>query len=494
MVAGALLVAACGGDADRAAPVGGTDGLPTTTASPTTGTSSTTSTTTSTTSTTTTAPTPATTARPPAAAVPAWDAASGCGAVPERAAPAPDRPRYRAAIALHPDRPDVALTERVEFTPDLAVDQVVFRLWANAPRLREVGTGILVTSVSGPQVRSWSTPDPTTLRVALTESVPAGSTVTVELAALVNVAGPVRDRVSRSGGSMRLGSVLPVLAWEPGRGWAEEPATSAFAESVVSPTADFVVDVGVPDGVEVLATGVETAPGRWEATAVRDFALTAGRFRRAAVTLNLPDPVVVTVAVHDTVGESADAYLSRIADDLRLAAATYGPYPWPAFSMAVTPDLRGGIEFPSHVMQGPGSSGRTTPHEVAHQWFYGLVGNHQGRDPWMDEGLATYVEGRLEGTLGTMEAKAIPESGRGRAGEPMTYWEGNQDAYYRSVYVQTAAALAALGPDEQVDCALAHYVARNAHRIATPRDLRDSLAPFFPDVEAQLAPYGIGGP
>jgi hypothetical protein len=93
-----------------------------------------------------------------------------------------------------------------------------------------------------------------------------------------------------------------------------------------------------------------------------------------------------------------------------------------------------------------------------------------------------------------MTAKAIPAAGRGRVGEPMTFWEGNQDAYYRSVYVQTAVALAGLGPDEQVDCALAHYVSGNAHRIATPRDFLDSLEPFFPDVEAQLGPYGIGSP
>ena len=483
LLAGALLVAASGGsDAGSAAPVGGTDRLPTTaTSTPTTTTSATSTTSTSTT-------TPATTAAE------APTQAIGCGAPPPRAAPDPGRPRYRAAIGLDPDRAAVALTEQVTFTPDVAVDELVFRLWANAPRLRQVGTGIVVTSVSGPQVASWSVSDPTTLRVELRQSVSAGSSITVDLAALLNVAGPVRDRVSRSGGSMRLGSVLPILAWEPGQGWAREPATSAFAESVMSPTADFVVDVGVPSGVEVLATGVEVSPGRWEATAVRDFALTAGRFRRAAVTLELPDPVVVTVAVHDTVGESPDAYLSRIVEDLQLTARTFGPYPWPSFSMAVTPDLRGGIEFPSHVMQGPGSSGRTTPHEVAHQWFYGLVGNHQGRDPWMDEGVATYVEGRLEGTLDSMPAEAIPAAGQGRAGEPMTYWESRQDAYYRSVYVQTAVGLAALGPDELVDCALAHYLARQAHRIATPRDLLDSLAPFFPDVEAQLAPYGIGAP
>jgi hypothetical protein len=389
---------------------------------------------------------------------------------------------------------DVIITERVEFMPEVAVDHLIFRLWANAPRLREVGTGISVTSVTGPAVRDWSQPDPTTLRVDLNGPALAGTTVVVELGATLTVAGPVRDRVSRSAGSLRLGTVLPVLAWEPGRGWAEDPATSAFAESVVTPTADFVVEVVAPEGVDVLATGVEVAPGRWEAPAVRDFALSAGRFNRAAVTLDLPDPVVVTVAVHDSVGESAEGYLSRITEDLQLAALAYGPYPWPSFSMVVTPDLRGGIEFPSHVMQGPGSSGRTTPHEVAHQWFYGLVGNHQGRDPWLDEGIATYAEGRLEGSLGSMMAKSIPAVGQGRAGEPMAFWEGYQDAYYRSVYVQTAVALAGLGPDEQVDCALAHYVARNAHRIATPRDFLDSFEPFFPDVEAQLAPYGIGAP
>ncbi|MFA9566089.1 MAG: hypothetical protein ACERLM_15525, partial [Acidimicrobiales bacterium] len=431
MVAGTVLLAACGDGSDRAAPVPGT-------ARESTSTSSTTSTSTSTTTSTSTSTSTSTTTTTSTTVPPTWSEAAGCATPPPAAVPDPNRPRYRAAIALDPAVADVSITERVEFTPEVAVDHLIFRLWANAPRLREAGTGISVTSVTGPAVRDWSQPDPTTLRVDLNGPAPAGSTVVVELGATLTVAGPVRDRVSRSAGSLRLGTVLPVLAWEPGRGWAEEPATSAFAESVVTPTADFVVEVVAPEGVEILATGVEVAPGRWEAIAVRDFALSAGRFDRAAVTVDLPDPVVVTVAVHDSVGESAEGYLSRITEDLQLAALAYGPYPWPSFSMVVTPDLRGGIEFPSHVMQGPGSSGRTTPHEVAHQWFYGLVGNHQGRDPWLDEGIATYAEGRLEGTRNSMATKAIPAAGQGRAGEPMTFWEGRQDAYYRSVYVQTA--------------------------------------------------------
>jgi aminopeptidase N len=32
----------------------------------------------------------------------------------------------------------------------------------------------------------------------------------------------------------------------------------------------------------------------------------------------------------------------------------------------------------------------TMAHEVAHRWWYGLVGNHSVYEPWLDEALATY--------------------------------------------------------------------------------------------------------
>lgn len=31
-------------------------------------------------------------------------------------------------------------------------------------------------------------------------------------------------------------------------------------------------------------------------------------------------------------------------------------------------------------------------HEAAHQWWYGLVGNDQALEPWLDEALCTYSE------------------------------------------------------------------------------------------------------
>ena len=173
-------------------------------------------------------------------------------------------------------------------------------------------------------------------------------------------------------------------------------------------------------------------------------------------------------------------------------AQRFGPYPWPALTVALTPELSGGIEFPSHVMQGSGSLGRTTPHEVAHQWFYGLVGNDQGRDPVLDEGLASYAEGRHEGTLEGFAAVTVPFGAAGRAGEPMTYWEDRLDQYYLGVYAQGAQALAAVGPPDVVDCGLRRYVAANAHRLATQADLVAAMATVVPDAATTLARYGIG--
>jgi hypothetical protein len=75
----------------------------------------------------------------------------------------------------------------------------------------------------------------------------------------------------------------------------------------------------------------------------------------------------------------------------------------------------------------------------------------------------------------------------------MTYWEPRQSSYYRSVYVQGAQALMALGPLDRVDCALRHYVARSAYRVARPADVLAALGVVFPDAPAVFARYGVRG-
>lgn len=451
-----------------------------------------TSTTTVATSTTPTTVVVATTAATTASAPTLPPSAPGtCPAPPPTRALDPARPVYDVEASVDVPGGVVEGTTTIAFTPDLPTDVLVLRLWANGPRpaahiditaLTDVRTGTPLAS---------SRPDPTLQEVALGRTLRAGDRITVQVGFRLEITGSVNDRISHSGDTLRLGSAFPLLAWEPGVGWAREPATSGFAEATSSPAADWTLRLDVTPGYDVLASGERSADGDWRAVGARDVGVSIGHLATATAVVEAPHPVDVTVAVDASVGEDPAAYLSRVVAAIDAMADRYGAFPFDAFGLAITPGLDGGIEYPGHVMQGAGTVGRTTPHEVAHQWFYALVGNDQGRDPWLDEGLASWAEFRHEGAVDAAQAREIPGDAEGRAGEPMTYWEGHQRSYYRGVYVQPAAALAGLGSEELVDCALRLYVAANAWQIARPADLLDALAVVFADAEPRLAAVGI---
>ncbi|HKN49168.1 MAG TPA: hypothetical protein VJ010_02970, partial [Actinomycetota bacterium] len=417
--------------------------------------------------------TPAATVGAPVAA-----AAGTCPAAPPRAAPRADRPRYTLTAGIQPAEHLASGTLSVVFTPDLPTDHLVFRLWPNGPVLTQEGAHLApgpVTVDGSPATPSL--PDPTTMIVPLPRPLAAGQSVTASMPWRLTLPGNVRDRIGDDGPAVRMGTFYPLLSWEPGVGWATDPPTTVYAEATTSPAADFDLTVSAPDGWTVLATGVNDRPGHFSAVGVPDVGLSAGQFSLATGTADggTGTPVAITVGVAQGLGDSPQPYVAKVRDVIASYARRFGAYPWPSFSLALTSGPgTSGIEYPMHVMQGPGTIGRTTPHEIGHQWFYGLVGNDQGRDPWLDEGLASWAEARHESTLAGFVGRAVPPAGRGHLGEPMTYWTPRQPLYYAGVYVQGVQALAALGPPDRVDCALRVYAARNAYQIARPADLVDA--------------------
>ena len=36
-------------------------------------------------------------------------------------------------------------------------------------------------------------------------------------------------------------------------------------------------------------------------------------------------------------------------------------------------------------------------HELAHEWWFALIGDDQAKDPWLDEGFATWAEAVARG-------------------------------------------------------------------------------------------------
>ncbi len=399
--------------------------------------------------------------------------------------------RYTLTVRVLEGLREVTGRLSVRFAPERATDRVVFRLWPNMPYLARQGSRLTVGEVTldgarFPVVR----PNPTTL--VLKRTLAAGEVVVMSMPWQLRLPDGSANRLD--GGSMaRLGSFFPLLAWNPGEGWQIDAPSSIGWETWTSPTADFDVKVTAPQGLQVLASGEQVASGRWRAHAVRDFALAVGRFTVVRGTAAAPGRVRLIVGVERGTRASARRYLGWARAALEAHARRFGPYPWSTFSLVGADTGRFSWEYPTLVFA---STTQPTPrqgtaHEVAHQWFYSLVGNNQARDPWLDETLASWGEARFSSRLVEIAAGSIPEPVRNRLGEPMRFWDQFDIAMFiDGAYNQGVQALVSLGEPEDVDCALRLYALENAYEIAGPADLLRALERFFPAARRQLEAFG----
>lgn len=93
--------------------------------------------------------------------------------------------------------------------------------------------------------------------------------------------------------------------------------------------------------------------------------------------------------------DDLDIMLDAAEIQMVLLGELVGPYPYVELDLVDAPGAFGGIEYPGLVYVGTLGGDwiiEPTVHEVAHQWFYGLIGDDQIEQPWLDEAAATYAE------------------------------------------------------------------------------------------------------
>ena len=434
-------------------------------------------------------------------------------------APAPSRPVVELTFAVAEDLLSVEGTERITFTPDLRVCELVFRAWPNKPATAESGNSLTVETVSvdgedlRPQVRQGGAPEGspgTLIDVPLPSCVDAGESVEASVAFSLTLGEGTDERVGVSSEDeiAWFGGAFPLLAWESGVGWAEEPAVPVIGE--VSASEDFELrslEVVAPSQYEVLGTGsaagaqlddqAGTTSHRYTAPAVRDVTVTVGAMETlerqvgdVAVRIGAPQS-----GAHAQLRDWADqieSSLERLRDQL-------GPVPYADLWVSVLPAVSDGIEFPGAVQFGdvdPRQEAGLVTHELAHMWFYGLVGNNQGRDPWLDESFATFAQRLVDNPArDPAPSDDVPDRVLGDLGQPMSHWleyDRPSRAYVRGVYDAGADALIDARRQAgaaRFDAALRGYLVTNAHQIATPGDVEAAFADL-PEVLAVLHQAG----
>jgi hypothetical protein len=406
------------------------------------------------------------------------------GACPaQRAEPDPDRPQVDLEFSLDDDLRTVTGTERVTFTPDLPTDELVFRLVPNGPG--SGGNELAVDAVRGDDVadggyESGEAEDPGGLYVVtLDGGLEAGEPTTVELDFTLRLGRGTFDRFGTDDGVSWWASAHPLLAWEPGVGWARDPFVGVIGETTVSPAADTTISVSAPDELTVLMTGDQAEPsaaaeGRrtWTSTepVARDVAVSVGEFE--VVEAETEDGVQVTAGSLEDEADATDL-AERTVEAIEDLEQFLGPFPYGTQTMIGLDDYGGGIEYPSAVFMAARDD-VVLVHEVAHMWFYGMVGNSQFRDPWLDEAFATWAESLVHGGPSFPDALGLP----GDVGQPMDVWTDPPE-YFRTVYGKGASALLAAraraGPDA-FDGAVRCFADATAWSIATPDDLAVALA------------------
>ena len=185
----------------------------------------------------------------------------------------------------------------------------------------------------------------------------------------------------------------------------------AYGDHSFSDASFYCVQITAPRDFQIFAAGYrvteQEADGLqtvlYAAGPARDFYV--GLRKEGVVESRRADSLTLQSYASPDHRESAVQCLDYAEKSIRIFSTSFGEYPYLNFTLASMPLTALGLEFPgiiinSESMYTPGNTIRgvstqvllesTTVHEVAHQWFYNLVGNDQRTEPWIDEGLAQY--------------------------------------------------------------------------------------------------------
>jgi aminopeptidase N len=174
---------------------------------------------------------------------------------------------------------------------------------------------------------------------------------------------------------------------------------------------------------------------------------------------------------------------------LRVYSDAFGAYPFPEMLIVEAPLIHFGMEFPGMSLVGIDLYRKDRAqledriaHEVAHQWWYSMVGNDPVNTPWLDEGLAEFstaiyyqdIFGEARANTLVNQRWLVPYQAAVDSGYDAVVNQPSAafDREYETIVYAKAAlffdALRKMLGDAETRTILREYVKRYRWRIATP--------------------------
>jgi hypothetical protein len=440
--------------------------------------------------------------------------------------------RYTIIAALDAQALTISGFVDVDFRnrDSVALDRLYFRLYPNHP---DFGGRLDVTDaqIAGVSTESGTEHGATLFWIALPAPLAPGDSTTVRLSFVTrtprNASRDTFGAHNAEAGVWAMANFYPILArYTPGLGWDDRPIES-LGDFTVTDVGLYDVTIDAPSDWQLVATGVSISEAavndvvqriRFVSGPQREFFLAA-----------LQDLVQISTEVdgtrivshyHPEYGDAGPLSLQYAEQALRIFNERYGRYPLAELDVVSAALTRfWGMEYPGIVLiektlydAGGRDLEATIVHEIGHQWWYSLVGNDAQREPWLDEGLASYSQAVYYEELGNTAAeeaewaffrrqyRSVRDAGRDAPlAAPLTELRGR---YVAIVYAKAALFFEALRlqlGDEMFHSVLHAYYAEHRYSDVVGSDLLDTaqrvctcdLEPLYRDWVLTAAPVAI---
>ena len=209
----------------------------------------------------------------------------------------------------------------------------------------------------------------------------------------------VHHRLGYGDNTVNCANFYPIACvYKEGDGWSENLYHSN-GDPFYSDVANYEVKITYPSSYSLASTGKVTnqeeggqTTAQIQASMVRDFAFVLSqKFDKVSQTVG-----DVTVSYYGYVGDqNINSCLDTSVKAFQYFCEKFGSYPYQNLSIVKSNFVYGGMEFPNLVLISDDCNQQNDydyviVHEIAHQWWYGLVGNDEYNHAWQDESLTEF--------------------------------------------------------------------------------------------------------